>query len=347
MRAPSVAVNALHADAQLKSEMGAVNPAQADKERRQEMRIVISVHADIMCTDGDAGTSKALIVDPMQRRVTHVVVREHGLTNSERLVPTNLLDEASVDSISLQCSQSELHKLEDFVEAHFVDPPYATPALIGYWYESQMSPLVISNRVPEGEVTLGRWAVVEAIDGSVGHVDSLIVDPANYHITHIVVRTHRYLTRQEVAVPVAEVERFFSDYVMLRVSRADVARLPHVPLHEAYLLPPLAAVDQDLVAEGPQDAGVDDAEPDAPRVEGAHLLAEEVRARLRARGFTDEQILDWAKAFLRSEQSGGDAEFLSWIRDNEQASNSSSGHSEKPAVGQRRSFVFEEPANRS
>jgi hypothetical protein len=310
------------------------------------MRVVIPVHADVVCSDGDAGTCKGLIVDPVQQRLTHVVVREHGLADSERLVPADVLIESSQDAISLNCGRAELHKLEDFIEAHFVDPPYATPPLIGYGYESQLSPLVVSKRVPKGEVSLGRWAVVEATDGSVGHVDSLIVDPADYRITDIVVRTHRYLTRQEVAVPVADVERFFSDYVMLRVSRADVARLPHVPLDQAYLLPPLASGDQDLIPEDPQDAGVDNSEPDAPRVEGAHVLAEQVGDRLRARGFTDDEILRWAKAFLSSEQSGGGTELLSWIRNRERASKSMSGRSEQLEAQEPHAPMSKEPIDR-
>jgi hypothetical protein len=81
----------------------------------------------------------------------------------------------------------------------------------------------------------------------------------------------------------------------------------------------LRSGDADLVPEGPADAGAGTPNVDASHLEGAHLLAEDVRVRLHARGFTDEQILDWAKAFLRSERSGGDAEFLAWIKKKEQA----------------------------
>jgi sporulation protein YlmC with PRC-barrel domain len=203
------------------------------------MRIDIPVHGHVVCIDGDAGTSIALIVDPVQRRLTHVVVRERGVADSERLVPTDLVEGSSENAISLSCTKDQLHELDDFIEAHFVDLTYANPSLAGPLSEQQLSPLVISKRIPAGKVALGRWAVVETTDGSVGHVQSVVVDSANYRIMHVVVRTHRFLSRQEVAVPVTEVERVLGNYVLLRVSRGDVERLPHVALHEAYLLPPL------------------------------------------------------------------------------------------------------------
>lgn len=63
----------------------------------------------------------------------------------------------------------------------------------------------------------------------------------------------------------------------------------------------------------PRDLGVDDHEPDVAHVEAAHLLAGEAHAVLRARGFTDRQILHWADAYVRAEHSGDVDLFLAWI----------------------------------
>jgi len=281
------------------------------------MRTAIPIQAKVICTDGEAGTSKAVIVEPVRRRVTHVVVREHR-PHSERLVPIGLVEETSEDAIWLRCSRDELHGLDDFIEGLVVDTAYAIPPFVGPSYEWSFSnPLVVSDRIPKGELPLRRYSVVEATDGSVGHVESLVIDTADAHITHVVVRTHYFLSHQEVAVPVAQVERFISDYILLCVSRRDVERLPRAAVYEAALLPALNPTDQDLVPEGPEEAGVRDSGLDTSHLEGAHLLAEEIGARLRARGFSDEEILDWAKAFLLAEHSGGGVELLAWIRDHE------------------------------
>lgn len=300
------------------------------------MRVNIPTHARVTCADGDAGTSRALIVDPVQRRLTHLVVREHHLADSERLVPIGLLDEASEDAISLRCTRDELHDLEDFIEAHFVDTPYAAPAASPSYERSTPLPIAVSKRIPKGEVVLRRHSAVEATDYFVGYVESIIVDTADDRITHVVMRTTRFLSRQEVAVPVADVKRLVTDYVFLTLNLREVDSLPHVPHHEAYLLPALRSADEDLVPEAPKDAGMGGAQVDASHVEGAHLLADDMRTRLRARGFTNEQILDWAEAFLGSERSGGDAEFHAWIRKKEQAAKPGGGLSGGSAAPEHR-----------
>lgn len=310
------------------------------------MRILVPAHARVVCIDGDAGTSEELIVDPGQRRLTHVVVREHGLADSERLVAVGHVDETTEGAIWLRCTRHELHGMDDFIEAHFVDvafPPGPEPS----YGLAEPPSVVFSERIPKGEIALRRSTVVEADDGPVGHLESVVVEAPDDRITHVLVRTRHFLTRQEVAVPARDVARWFSDRVFLRLSRRDVEGLPHVPLHEAHVLPALGSADRDLVAEGPRQAGVRRSEVDVSHLEGAHVLAEEVRPRLRAQRFTDEQILDWAKAFLASEHSGGDVEFLAWVKRKEQASKSRPRPSEQPDADNGHESILERPGDRS
>lgn len=72
--------------------------------------------------------------------------------------------------------------------------------------------------------------------------------------------------------------------------------------------------DQELVPEPPREAGVDEAEPEAMQVEGARLLADQARGRLRAQGFADEQIRLWAEAYVRERGAGDVDAFLDWIQ---------------------------------
>ena len=250
------------------------------------MKANIPIHAHVTCIDGDAGTSIAVIVDPVQRRLTHVVVREHGLAGSERLVSMDLVDETTEGAIRLRCTRDELRGLESFIEAHFVNATYETLPYRGQSNESSPYPMVTSERIPPGEVALRRSSVVEATDGIMGHVESLVIDTEDHHITHVVVRTSHWPLRHEVAVPVAQIERFVSGCVMLRVGRRSISNLPHLPLHDASLLPVLASTDLDLVPESPGAAGVDDSGLDTSHVEGAHLPAEEVGAPPDAVGTT-------------------------------------------------------------
>lgn len=70
--------------------------------------------------------------------------------------------------------------------------------------------------------------------------------------------------------------------------------------------------------EKPQEAGVDDRPPELAQIEGARLLATDAKARLRAEGFSDRQIQEWADAFVR-EVGAGDVEgFIDWVAEQQQ-----------------------------
>jgi hypothetical protein len=70
----------------------------------------------------------------------------------------------------------------------------------------------------------------------------------------------------------------------------------------------------DLIPERPRDAGTPEAVPDAvTAIEGARILANEARARLRADGFSDAQIDEWAEAFISEVGSGEVDDLVAWI----------------------------------
>jgi hypothetical protein len=80
---------------------------------------------------------------------------------------------------------------------------------------------------------------------------------------------------------------------------------------------PEARGDDDLTAESPQDAGV--AVPKVPieKVESERLLENEVRARLEADGFSDDQILRWIEAYFANHAEGDPDDVITWIREQE------------------------------
>ena len=77
------------------------------------------------------------------------------------------------------------------------------------------------------------------------------------------------------------------------------------------------------------DAGVDTSAPRSPayypaitpaelgQIEGARLLGNDARDRLRADGFTDQEIDEWAETYV-AENGGGEVdEFVAWIGEQE------------------------------
>ncbi len=77
------------------------------------------------------------------------------------------------------------------------------------------------------------------------------------------------------------------------------------------------AAPDDLTPQDPEEAGLAEQEPDSAHIEGAHLLANEAREPLRARGFSDDQILEWAEAYITETRTGDLSGLLDWIRDRE------------------------------
>jgi hypothetical protein len=75
------------------------------------------------------------------------------------------------------------------------------------------------------------------------------------------------------------------------------------------------APDPDLVPEPPREAGVP--EPVEERIEDIEpqrLVENEVRARLEADGFTDDEILRWVEAYFAEFHEGEPDEIVAWIR---------------------------------
>jgi sporulation protein YlmC with PRC-barrel domain len=193
---------------------------------------------DVYCSDGLAGQSSHLILNPLNRRITHLVVRRRHFPHGDHVVPMELVAETTRSLIRLSCSTHELVLLDPFTETHFVevnplelgypfDPilmwPYATP-------EEELIP-IDEERMPPGELAVGRGARVQDIGGGyVGSVDEFLVDPADQRITHIVVREGHPWNRKEVTIPISQIARMAKEIVDLKLDRRQIAVLPTIPI---------------------------------------------------------------------------------------------------------------------
>jgi sporulation protein YlmC with PRC-barrel domain len=197
----------------------------------------IAIDADVQCTDGPGGRSTYIILNPVTRQVTHVVVQEDSFPHLERLVPVEMVAETSPDRIHLTCTQQGLHGLEAFIETEFLpgEFPYATYGL----NEFRLWPYVLPDdelvpleheRVPPGELAVRRGSHVRATDGEVGQVDEFLVDRETEHITHLVLREGHLWGKRDVLVPVSEIGQVDEDRVYLTLSKEEVANLPTIPV---------------------------------------------------------------------------------------------------------------------
>jgi hypothetical protein len=86
-----------------------------------------------------------------------------------------------------------------------------------------------SDRVPVGEVQVRRGDQVHAADGVIGSVHGLVVDPADRHVTHILLQEGHLWGRKQVAIPIGTTSRVDAE-IKVSLTKEQVAALPPVEL---------------------------------------------------------------------------------------------------------------------
>ena len=155
----------------------------------------IRIGATAPCTDGKAGSVVALVVDPVQRSLTHIVVRQrHHLDAFEWLVPVGMVQSATHEDITGWHDQRVGgHGAVHQERAICRSPP---PRLCGVAerriYVALMPPRAAAgqwqNSMKRFLRLVHRGVKVFATDGAIGEVGEFVIDPGTGHITHIVLQ---------------------------------------------------------------------------------------------------------------------------------------------------------------
>ncbi len=209
------------------------------------------IGAGVSCADGPCGEVTRVVINPVSRELTHLVVEPAGRSGLGRLVPLELVD-ATGGEIKLRCTTAEFEKLDPAEETQFV------PGTRGYaaygpeqvlsqpWLSlggstgvegdvvSGVSETVTYDAIPVGEVAVRRGDRVHATDGEIGHVEGLVIDPRNHHVTHVLLQEGHLWGRKEVAIPISAVTGA-EDGIRLSLAKDDVRDLPPVDIdHPAW-----------------------------------------------------------------------------------------------------------------
>ncbi len=204
--------------------------------------IDLPTQAEVRCSDGLAGRSTYVIGDPINRRLTHLVVKSYRPPFLEFRVPVDLVEETAPDLIKLKCTQDDLQKMEpfeynDYIRTEmpgYLSLPYSVPA-VGYYVPDQAGrygvyvPVTHRNVSPE-EVVLRRGARVVATDGYVGQVDELLINSNTMQVTHLVLLKRHVFQNREITVPVSQIDRVVEDTIHLKLDQSSVAQLPTTPI---------------------------------------------------------------------------------------------------------------------
>ncbi len=200
----------------------------------------IPIDAEVNCSNGPCGDATCVIVDPIRDQITHVVVQENCGDYIEHLVPIGDVMETTAHHVRLRCTQAELAALPNFLKRQFKRVPMP---FLGYPAERYLVwPYVLPDgdgmalmpirheRIPDHELALHRGSWMMATDGHIGEVDEFIVDPADGHITHLILRKGHFWGHQDVSIPVDEIDRMEADTIYLKLDKHTIGQLTPIAL---------------------------------------------------------------------------------------------------------------------
>ena len=217
-----------------------------------------TIGAEVSCSDGVCGEVSRVVVDPVARAVTHLVVEPKHRQGLGRLVPLDLVDDTTGE-IRLRCTMAEFEKLGSAEETQFIpgSSGYAAygPAQVLSWPYYGLGPgggglgiglggvgmgaglqavsqTVTYDKLPLGEVAVHRGEQVHATDGDIGQVQGLVIDPGDHHVTHVLLAEGHLWGRKEVAIPISAVTGV-EDGIKLNITKDEVKDLPPVDIDHA------------------------------------------------------------------------------------------------------------------
>ena len=203
-----------------------------------------TIGAEASCSDGVCGEVSRVVVDPVARAVTHVVVEPKHRQGLARLVPLDLVDDTT-EEVRLRCTIAEFDALDPAEETQFVPgssgyAAYGPDDIVAWPYYglatagidpavANASPTITFDTLPLGEVGVRRGEPVQAADGSIGRVHGLVIDPRNRHVTHVLLGEGHLWGRKEVAIPISAVTSV-DDGIQLSLTKQEIGDLPPVDI---------------------------------------------------------------------------------------------------------------------
>jgi uncharacterized protein YrrD len=209
--------------------------------------------AKVVTADGEQiGKVDRIVLDPRTREVTDLVVHKGLLFTEDKVLPVDLVAEATEEQVKLKEHATDLEELRRFEERHYVIPDRSEtsgnrlagnhPSLM-YWYPPYYStpygmptgytaPFIqpygveIDRNIPKGTIPLREGAqVISKDDEHVGDVDDVLTDPDTERVTHFVI-SRGLLLHERKLIPVNWVDKIGENRVHLAVGSKTIQGLP-------------------------------------------------------------------------------------------------------------------------
>jgi hypothetical protein len=199
---------------------------------------MFAIGAVAECADGICGDVTRVIVDPIARAVTQIVVEPKHRKGLGRLVPVDLVGEVTDSQVRLSCTAAEFEHLAHAEETQFLpgsgghadytagealtQPFFGLTDVIG-----DVPQAVTYDSLPLGAVAIRRGEQVEASDGRIGVVHGLVVDPRDHGVTHVLLEEGHPWGHKQVAIPIGAVSKVDTG-IRVGLTKHQVNNLPPV-----------------------------------------------------------------------------------------------------------------------
>jgi sporulation protein YlmC with PRC-barrel domain len=213
-----------------------------------------AIGAEVHCRDGVCGRLGRVVIDPVAGQLTHLVVEPEQGQGVGRLVPIDLVSAPSDGpDIRLRCGLAVFGELEPAEETEFL--PGGGDDHMGYRSEQLLmwpyyglgvgmmgAPGLLTEldtgartesyeRVPRGEVQVRRGERVEAMDGEVGQVKGLVIDPQDHGVTHVLLEEGHLWGKKVVGIPIRAVT-YADGGIRVQLTKKELSDLPPVDFAE-------------------------------------------------------------------------------------------------------------------
>lgn len=189
----------------------------------------------VRCADGRVGRLSDLVIDPNDRRVSHIVVEAPN--GAARLVPADLLLQgpAPGQAVFLSCSIEDVLNrptirsfsyvgLEEFprsddrsdigVEDMQIVPNFGAAEFGAFGADLWTGYAVTYDRIPPGSAELRRGSIAVSVDGDeIGTVEGFLV--AGDRLTHVVLRHTRRIGAGPATIPIDSVAAIATDRITI------------------------------------------------------------------------------------------------------------------------------------
>lgn len=204
----------------------------------------------VRCADGPFGELADVVIDPIAKRVTHLVVRPRRQPERARLVPVDQARDDG-DELVLDCSVADVEALESVRESAFLrvgempvaDPDweigvqdvlalpfYSDADLLVTGLEVDPHVMVSYDRIPKHTVEIRRSSPVTSSDGHhLGSVDGFLVSADG--TADIVLERGHLWGKREVVIPSASIAGVEDDAVALKLTKDEVGALAARRVH--------------------------------------------------------------------------------------------------------------------